>query len=170
MKNNQVLFFLLPALIWIIINLIIVFTRHKKSKAKIIFLLACIEGSTIQSFTHVKMKFLWTKRYKSYISLIDRCNIFVTEKFIVIIPSQSFPWHAMHHPILITKNITRIQNKFPNFNVVSPSEIILKETIKDEIEIKYNDPIHKNNKYQIRLKELTTTEKIYLHEQLENVH
>ncbi len=169
MNNFQLSLFLIPIILWIIINLIIVNNRNKKSKVKISFLVEAIKSSTNVVYKEKQMKFSWRQRYKEYISLIDKCDIYFTEMILVIIPSQSFPYSSMHAPILFTNSVVEIQQQYPTYKVFKPSEVIFKVSIKDEIEIRYSDSKYGHNKYQIRLKKLSNEERIIIKEQMKTI-
>jgi len=106
--------------------------------------------------TNIKMKFIWTSGMKQIFSSITNCDIYLSENYFTIIPFQTFPFKASHKPILLVKEKSSLKDSFHFLNIFSPDKIIFKEVIKDEIEIQYHED---GNKYQIRLKGLTSEDK-----------
>jgi len=148
-------FFLIPIPLLLLINYFIILVRHRKATDQIT-LFKQISSPADLVMTNIRMKFICTSGMKEYFSFITDCDIYLSENYCTVIPFQTFPFKAYHKPILLTKEKSSLKSIFYFLNIFSPDKIIFKEVIKDEIEIQYHE---NHNKYQIRLKGLTTEDK-----------
>jgi len=153
--NYLFLVVLLPIPILLLINYFIILVRHRKATDQITLFKQNTSPNDLV-MTNVKMKFIWTSGMKTVHSFITNCDIYLSETYFTIVPFQTFPFKAYHKPILFVKEKSSLKNNFHFLNIFSPDKIIFKEVIKDEIEIQY---YQNYNKYQIRLKGLTTEDK-----------
>ncbi len=97
-----------------------------------------------------------TAGYKEIINMVSNCNVYIGQDIIIITPIQSFP-HKVYHPSkLFSSNLYRVDKLFSPIEQYQPQQVIFKEVIKDEVQIIYSKG---STKYSIRIKDLTTTEK-----------
>ncbi|MEQ1797981.1 MAG: hypothetical protein ABL872_08510 [Lacibacter sp.] len=153
------IFFALFFLAFILVYLGIILARHYRSNEQIKLLNSLQKNNTDLTFAKVKMKFSWSTGYKSYISFINYCDIYLADDYVVIMPFQTFPFKAFNEPILLTGSIVNLKSGLGFLKQYIPDKIIFKKVIKGEIEINYHEG---NAKYVIRLQGLNTEEKQHL--------
>ena len=145
------LFAILPIPIWLTINFIIIYVRHKNSLVK-------IEHLANYSFDFIRkdleIKFYWRSGLKDYISFITNCDIYFHKDYFVVIPYQNFPFKAFHNPIKF-KSQTSLGNNDPLFlKNHTIDKLELNKFNRKEIELYY---VEGHNKYRIKFKNLYKT-------------
>lgn len=158
MHLNYLILLLFTAFIltWVLIILGIVLSKHYRGKEQIFLYNSLSKEKSDTVFSNVKMKFSWSNGYKSYISFVNYCDIYLADKYIVIMPFQTFPFKAYNEPVLLTGNIIDLKPDLCFIKQYTPDKITFKKVIKGEVEIVY----HQNNeKYFITLKDLKAEEK-----------
>ena len=144
--DNIFLLAILPIPIWLTINLLIIYSRHKKS-------LKQIKEIDNQSFDFVskglEIKYFWRRGMKDYISFITNCDIYFQKDFFIVIPYQKFPFKAFHNPIKF-KSLTTFGNQdsvsLKNNKI---EKLELNRFNRKEIELHYSEGY---NNYRIKFK------------------
>ena len=152
--NNDKIFFLaiLPIPLWLTINFIIIYVRHKKSLKQI----AQLEKENFDfSEKALEIKFYWRSGMKDYISFITNCDIYFHKDYFVVIPYQNFPFKAFHNPLKF-KSRTSVGNyDYTTFKNYQIDKLELNKFNRKEIELHY---VEGHNKYRIKFKNLYKTE------------
>ena len=150
-KDNIFLLAILPIPIWLIINFIIIYTRHKKS----ILQINQLEKEELNFIRKgLQIKFYWRRGMKDYISFITNCDIYFHNEYFLILPYQNFPFKAFHNPIKFVNS-----KSFGSFNNLSLKshkidKLELNKFNRKEIELHY---IEGQNVYRIKFKNLYKT-------------
>ncbi len=111
---------------------------------------------------NIKLHFQTTNGPKTYISTNNYCDIFLFEKYLVIVRRQKFVFKIFFAPVLITKEPDTMKKKFTYLESYKPEQIHYNQQIKGNVDIKLIDPLHKHLKIYLTFKELNSEQEVHL--------
>jgi hypothetical protein len=103
--------------------------------------------------SNIKLR-CWVTNKKIYIYPNNRCDLYLFDDFLAIIRRQQSVFGFI--PILAASDIKSLEGKFKHFDIYKLEKLLIKQNIKDEVDLELSDLIYKHYKVEITLKELTS--------------
>jgi len=106
-------------------------------------------------FQNIKIRYSETSGLKTYTYPINRCDLYLFDNYLAIVRRNDFIFKVFFPPIVLTSDISTTKNIFDNLKSYKPDQIIFKQIVKGEVDIKITDPAYKHYSRDITLKELS---------------
>ncbi len=106
-------------------------------------------------FQDIKISYSETSGLKTYIFPNNYCDLYLFDNYLAIVRKQHFIFKVLFAPMVLSSNTHNTNSIFNHLKSYKPSQIIFKELIKGEIDIKLNDINNKHYTIDITLKGLT---------------
>lgn len=145
------------------VGLYIYFTLHNK-RIRIVtekFIRQVSELNPIV-FQNIKISYSETGGQKKQLYINNRCNLYLFNNSLAIVRKQDFIFNVLFAPIVLTSDIVTTKQVFYYLDTYKPNQLIFKQTLKGEIDIKLTDPTYKHYVTEITLQGLTNEQLIQL--------
>ncbi len=106
-------------------------------------------------FQHIKIRYSETSGLKTYIFPNNYCDLYLFDNYLAIVRKQHFIFKVLFAPMVLSSNTDTTNSSFNHLKSYKPSQIVFKEVLKGEIDIKINDINNKQYTIDITLKGLT---------------
>lgn len=103
-------------------------------------------------FNDIKLRYWKSRGTRTEISINSICDLYLYDESLVLVRRQNFILKMIFAPVVITSNIAKSKNDFPNLESYLPSSFVLNSYKRGELEIK----LQGSYRIDITLKGLTT--------------
>jgi hypothetical protein len=143
---------------FLILLFVVGYLKNNKTKPVVRKFLLQAEKLSPDVFKNIKMRHWATSGYRTYISPCSSCDLYLFDDYLVIVRTQNFIYRVHFAPIIITSYLMAEESMFSYLELNVPDQIIFKQVLKGEIEIRLTDLHYKHYKTEITLKGLTDTQ------------
>jgi len=106
-------------------------------------------------FQNIKIRYWTTSGLKTYVYPNNFCDLYLFDNCLAIIRRQDFIFKVFFNPILLTSDTTTTKILFNYLDTYKPDNIIFKQPVKGEVDIKLTDLEHNHFKIDMTFKGLT---------------
>ncbi len=109
-------------------------------------------------FQNIKIRYWTTSGLKTYVYPNNICDLYLFDNCLALIRKQNFIFKVLFRPILLTSDTTTTKKLFDYLDTYKPDNIIFKQIVKGEVDIKLTDLEYKHFKIDMTIKGLTNAQ------------